>query len=904
MHELVSAKFVQNLCFFIFFTSSIEISIAADQPCIIQNISGCYLDDNNKRVLNFTAEFHTNPSEGNMTLENCAHLCCKNGFSPSSLFGVEFGSQCFCGRDWAPGVTPVKEPDANCQQYKCPGDTTGKEHCGGSDRILIFHAKTCPCGSDPPPSPPLFHGCLEANATKLPYCDASRSHSDRADNLLSLLSLDEQISMLSPTIKPYCACHTPAIDHVGLPKYKWLTETNTMVNGPCISSSKCPTCFVGPTGMAASFNRSSWWLKGDVVSTDMRVLNAHAKGEVGLTGFGPNINLVKDPRYGRNSELAGEDPFLSGSYAVAYTQGMQQVDENGQLKMLNYLKHYTAYSVEAHRFTFKANVSLFDFWDSYLPQYEMAFTKGEHPASGAMCSYFAPNGISMCGNNWLLNQVVRGNGDPSKGGVGWNRPDAVIMSDCSAVNNMRHNGYATTEVDASAKALNGGLDVYGGWNDDLWTQGYLHQAVTQGLVKAADVTRAAKRTVMQKLKVGLFDPVVDKSGKPTKWIALGSDISNINSTYSQQVSYEAALQAPVLLKNDGNILPITNGKKIAVVGPMAVEKAGLLSDYAKPQSMPSCGVNCMDTIGIAINRANSKGSTLVEKGVDVSSSNTSNIDAALKAVEEAEVVVLVLGITKSQEHEGIDRGSTTLPGLQESFAHQVLNASIKDQPKPVILILCSGGILSVDSLVIGSKSLPGAIIEAFNPAVMGPRALADLILGNENRWGKLPVTIYPQNYTAAIKITDMSFPSSVNGIGRGYRYFKGQPLFAFGAGLSYTTFKLSCAASTSNKTYFSFECTVSNTGHRRGDEVVQVYHSVSTDIAKQCDHPVPIKRLVEFERISIEPNENVKITFNIPLTSMRLTTNSGKRVIYPGKHFLTFSRGHGTDVQIELMIKS
>eukprot|EP00463_Aulacantha_scolymantha_P003576 TRINITY_DN4454_c0_g1_i1.p1 TRINITY_DN4454_c0_g1~~TRINITY_DN4454_c0_g1_i1.p1 ORF type:complete len:188 (+),score=14.34 TRINITY_DN4454_c0_g1_i1:209-772(+) len=165
----------------------------------------------------------------------------------------------------------------------------------------------------------------------------------------------------------------------------------------------------------------------------------------------------------------------------------------------------------------------------------MAFTMGDHPASGAMCSYFAPNGVSMCGNNWLLNEVIRGNGDPSRGGVGWNRPDAVIMSDCSAVANMQKNGYATSKVDASAKALNGGLDVYGGWNDDLWTQGYLHQAVTQGLVKAADVTRAVKRTVMQKLKVGLFDPLVDKTGKPTKWIALAHDKSQINSSYAQQV---------------------------------------------------------------------------------------------------------------------------------------------------------------------------------------------------------------------------------------------------------------------------------------------------------------------------------------------------------------------------------
>ena len=270
--------------------------------------------------------------------------------------------------------------------------------------------------------------------------------------------------------------------------------------------------------MAASFNRSSWYAKGDVVSTDMRVQNAYGMGEVGLTGFGPNINTVKDPRYGRNSELAGEDPFLSGEYAVHYTQGMQQVDPaTGHLKMLSYLKHYTAYSVEANRFEFVANVSLFDFWDSYLPQYEKAFTEGAQPASGAMCSYFAPNGVSCCGNNWLLNEVIRGAGDPARGGVGWNRPDAVVMSDCSAVANMAKNGYASGPVDASAKAINGGLDVYGGWNDELWTQGYLWDAVQQNMTEASTVVQAAYRTVMQKLKVGLFDPLNDAAtGRPHK----------------------------------------------------------------------------------------------------------------------------------------------------------------------------------------------------------------------------------------------------------------------------------------------------------------------------------------------------------------------------------------------------
>ena len=254
-------------------------------------------------------------------------------------------------------------------------------------------------------------------------------------DIIGRLSLPQKIAMLSPTQKPYCACHTADVSAIGMPHYKWLTETNSAVDTACIDSTHCPTTFVGPTGMAASFNRSSWFLKGDVVSTDLRVLNNQGNNDIGLTGFGPNINTVKDPRYGRNSELPGEDPCehthaalrllaqptqlthgrrvkctdLTGEYAVQYVKGCQQVSskpgDKPFPKMLAYLKHYTAYNVETSRFTFSANVTQYDFFDSYLPQYEAAFTVGN--ASGAMCSYMAPNGVSSCGNSWLLNEMIR-----------------------------------------------------------------------------------------------------------------------------------------------------------------------------------------------------------------------------------------------------------------------------------------------------------------------------------------------------------------------------------------------------------------------------------------------------------------------------------------------------------------
>ena len=217
---------------------------------------------------------------------------------------------------------------------------------------------------------PLYHGCLDNVSRALPYCDTRLGHEKRVDDILMRLTVDELVSLLSPTRPPYCGCTTKSVERIGIPSYKWLTETNTCAAG----AGKQSTVFVGPLNMAASFNRSSWWMKGDVISSELRITNNRGTGEAGLTGFGPNINTIKDPRYGRNSELPSEDPFLSGQYAVHYVRGMQQVS-SGHLKMLSYLKHYTAYNVETNRFVFVANVTQFDFWDSYLPQYKMALTE-------------------------------------------------------------------------------------------------------------------------------------------------------------------------------------------------------------------------------------------------------------------------------------------------------------------------------------------------------------------------------------------------------------------------------------------------------------------------------------------------------------------------------------------------
>jgi beta-D-xylosidase 4 len=750
-----------------------------------------------------------------------------------------------------------------------------------------------------PPAPPTpssgLAGCNHPTALQYSYCDSSLTFEQRADALISQLSIDEKINLLAPSKTPFCNVHTVGVPRIGVPQYTWLTEVNSNVQAGCRHQrggpEQCPTTFIGPLGIAASFNRTSWYLKGDVISTEMR---AFAPG--GLSGFGPNINLLKDPRYGRNSELAGEDPVLAGEYAVAYLKGMQQWAGEGsgaRVKMNAYVKHYTAYGVETDRFNFVSNVTQFTFWDSYLPQYEMAFRDGG--AAGAMCSYFAPNGISVCGNSWLLNGVLR---SPQ----GWNRSDAVVESDCSAVANMITNHDATDGVAASADALNAGMDLYGGTKDDLWHSGALHQAINESLTSVAKLDAAVRRTTLQKMRLGLFDPV-NASGVSNPWQNITAD--EVNTTHAQQVAYEAALMGIVLLKNgegNGTVLPLKPGSKLAVVGPFANDPRLLYSDYAgDPQKGGYRGLpGWLPSIRDGVAAANVGGTTVGVTGIPVAARhpsdwNSSAVTEALDAVKQADVTILTLGNSRAQEHEGIDRIDTLLPANQTMFAQQVFEAS---QGRPVILVLINGGALSIDALIAPSA----AIVESFNPGQQGPVALGKLLLGAENVWGKMPYTIYPANYTSLINLTTMSYSDPP---GRSYRYYQGEPLFRFGQGHSYTTFSTKgCVASEMLEggptgvadARYNFSCTLTNTGERAGDEVLQVYSAPSPALRTQllAKHPVPTKQLIGFERVHLSSGASTPLVFSVSVKRLSLTNSDGDYVLYAGAHLISFSTGAGS----------
>ena len=726
-----------------------------------------------------------------------------------------------------------------------------------------------------PPPPPSYWACLDAAARQsYKFCNTSVPLDDRVADFVGRLTLDEKIKMLSPdeTLGSGCNDHTNGVPRLDVPQYMWLVETNTGVNSACYGQGKCATTFPGPMGMAASFNRSAWRLKGETLGAELRAFNnlrwhrdagGTTSEKIGLTGFGPNINIARDPRFGRSSELPGEDPVLSGIYASEMVRGMQKRDVHGYPMMLAYLKHFSAYSRETNRGHDNYNISQFDLFDTYLPQYRYAFKHSN--ASGAMCSYNAVNGHPSCANDYVLNTLLRS----------W-APHAIVTSDCGAVTNLRGPPIsAPTMAAAAAYALNNGTDL------EMGSTAYrigLHTAVQSKLTTEAIVTRAVTRTQRQLFTLGRYDPV-----EASSWTSLGAE--TLNSTRHQQIAYEAGLQSLVLLLNDGNALPLKSAatKSIAVLGPMADARKSLLSDYYGDDVCSVKGgcsghecYSCIPSIFESVSRQNSNGSTKMAQGVAVNSTDTSGVQAAITLAKQSDVLILALGIDRTIEREGIDRTDTKLPGLQSSFALDILRLN-----KPTIIVLINGGALAIDELLQPRKA-PYAIIEAFNPNVVGGKPIAAAIFGKENRWGKLPVTMYPHAFLTQKPMTDYNISS---GVGRTYRYYTKKPLFPFGHGLSYTTFHTNCTLGRPSSG-LSLSCDVRNTGNVDGEEIVMMYHSVGSSIRKQLNHPAPKRALLDFARVYVPAGEVVRIPFDVPEESFQIVDNAGDRVLYKGEHIL------------------
>ncbi|CAM6103874.1 unnamed protein product [Calypogeia fissa] len=763
-----------------------------------------------------------------------------------------------------------------------------------------------------------LHGCgSDQDATILshPFCNKSLSIGERSQDLVSRLTLTEKISQLVNA--------APEISRLGVPKHEWWNEAlHGVAESPGVSfaeTAKGVTSFPQPILTAASFNKTLWTLIGEAISTEGRAM--YNLGQSGLTYWAPNINIFRDPRWGRGQETPGEDPFLTSVYAITFVKAMQEINysEEGNhfpvpfdkpsdnnlvasntpqafgsmLKTSVCCKHFTAYDLENwdgyDRYHFNAKVSNEDLEDTYNPPFKNCVEQGH--ASSVMCSYNRVNGIPACADYNFLTATAR-----QQWGL-----NGYIVSDCDAVQLIYDSiGYVPTGEDATAITFNAGMDLNCGTTAGIFGQ----SAVDQGKLNETTIDGALVNLFQVRMRLGEFE------GDPQNQIYGSLGASDICSSVHQQLALEAATQGIVLLKNDGNTLPLLRGDihSLAVIGPNANATLTMLGNYA---GTPCGYVTPIQGLQKYVS------SIQYEAGcADIPCESDEFIDKAIQVADGPDATILIVGLDQTQEKETLDRTHLRLPGQQENLVAAVANSSTG----PVILVVMCGGAVDI-SFAKHSPNIQSIIWVGY-PGQAGGDALADIIFGHRNPGGKLPVSWYPESYTD-ISMLNMGMrpvPAS-NYPGRTYRYYTGETVYDFGDGLSYTNFshyhaksppsqrripgpkqircfhhpypKEKCAdaplegEATCEDAAFFVRVLVRNEGVRQGTDVVLLYAMPPN----QGVDGNPLKQLVGFQSVQLDAQEQTEVAFHIfPCKHLATVGKSGFKELQEGYH--TFMIGN------------
>jgi beta-glucosidase len=684
-----------------------------------------------------------------------------------------------------------------------------------------------------------------------PYKNPSLPVERRIADLVSRMTLEEKVSQMMNK--------AAAIERLDIPAYDWWNEA---LHG--VARAGTATVFPQAIGLAATWDTDLMRRVADAISTEARAKynEAQRRGErgryKGLTFWSPNINIFRDPRWGRGQETYGEDPYLTSRLGVAFVKGLQG-DDPKYLKVVSTPKHYAVHSgPEPERHSFDAVASERDMRETYLPAFRATVVEGH--AEGVMCAYNRTNGEPACANKYLSNVLRRE----------WSFKGHVV-SDCGAIEDIyKGHHFVKTEAEASAVAVKAGTDLSCGGEYKS-----LVKAVRDGLITEQEIDVSLKRLMTTRFRLGMFDP---PELVPFSRITLSEN----DSPAHRQLALQTARESIVLLKNADRTLPFSKGlKTIAVIGPNADAPAVLLGNYnGQPSSSTTPLQGIRDKVSPTTKVIYAPGSTLTGEEVAGGQGREKLREEAVAAARAADAVVLVLGISPSLEGEemkvlvegfrGGDRTSLALPEAQEE-----LLKAVEATGKPVALVLMSGSALAVNW---ANENVP-AIVQAWYPGEEGGHAIADVLFGDYNPAGRLPVTFY--------KSADDLPPFEAYGMqGRTYRYFKGEPLYPFGHGLSYTRFeygdlKLS-ARSVRAGASVRVNVDVRNAGSVAGDEVVQLY---VTDAAASV--PVPTRSLQGVQRVSLKPGETRRVSFTLAPSQMSVIDDHGRRVVEPGEFLIS-----------------
>lgn len=678
--------------------------------------------------------------------------------------------------------------------------------------------------------------------TPLPYKNSQLPIDVRVNDLVSRMTLKEKVSLMM--------YNAPQIDRLEIPAYNWWNEC---LHGIARSEEKT-TVFPQPIGLAATFNPKELQKSAEMISDEGRAVynlsvkkGNTAKRYTGLTFWTPNINIFRDPRWGRGHETYGEDPLLTAEMGIAMTKGLQGNDPN-YLKLSACAKHFAVHSgPEPLRHEFNATADEHDLYDTYLPAFYRLIKEAN--VSGVMCAYNSFKGQPCCGSNLFLRKILLHD---------W-KFNGYITSDCWAISDFIY-GHKTHKdsISASSDAVLHGTDLECG---NVYRS--LTEAVEAGMITEDQIDISLKKLLKIQFRLGMFDPQ-DK----VPYSKIGAEV--LESKPHQQQALKMARQSMVLLKNEKQLLPLSSKiKKIALLGPNANNGTTQFGNY---NGIPSKNTTLLDAL-----RA--------EKGIEVVYDSISDFITLHPGIDlqhyaekykDVDLIIYAGGISALLEGEegdtgnvegfyGGDRTTINLPAVQTQVMQMLQKSG-----KPMIFICMSGSAIAFNW---ESQHIP-AIIQAWYGGQATGTALADILFGRYNPSGKLPITFYRSDSDLPA-IEDYSMKN------RTYRYFNGDVLYPFGYGLSFTKFKfkkLNVPQEVQIGDTISISTEVVNTGKSAGEEVVQLYLS-HKDIAPEA----PNSQLVGFQKVMLQPGERKIVHFKLSPRNLAYVDETGGVNTMPGK---------------------
>jgi beta-glucosidase len=644
----------------------------------------------------------------------------------------------------------------------------------------------------------------------------------------------------------------PGIERLGIPPYNWWNEA---LHG--VARAGVATVFPQAIGMAAMWNAGLLERVAVAISDEARAKHHEflRQGDhgmyKGLTFWSPNINIFRDPRWGRGHETYGECPYLTGRLGVAFCRGLQG-DDPQYLKLVATPKHFAVHSgPEAERHRFDARASQKDLRETYLPAFHECIREAN--AQSVMPAYNRTNGEPCCASETLLGKILRDEWGFS----------GYVVSDCWAIRDFHeHHGATQTPEESAALAVKAGCDLNCGC-----TYEFIPGALAQGLLTEADLDCCVSRLFRARLQLGMFDPV--------ERVPFASIPYEVNASQEHRdLALEAARESIVLLKNDG-VLPLKKDvRSIAVIGPNASDDHVLVANYF---GVPTHVVTPLEGLRAAVSEHTRVSYTDGCKRTGTKTDGlgrAGNLSEASSVAERADVVVLVLGLSADIEGEqgdvgnsevGGDKADLDLTGLQQRMMEEIVALG-----KPTVLVAIAGSALNL----CWAQENVGAIVYAWYPGETGGTAIADVLFGDFNPAGRLPVT-FPRAIADVPDITDYRMR------GRTYRYLEASPLYPFGYGLSYTRFEYS-GLTLSNAQLGSDESVVvsvevENVGDHDGDEVVQLY---VRDL--EASVVVPHHSLRAFQRLRLAARQSQRVEFTLTAHDLSLIDEAGERQLEPG----------------------